>query len=367
MSAAYSSPATNAPASSRGAVGGLPPAVLVQAVELGARVELVEGAVQVQVREDAARSPRPRRRRRAARRRRSCRRAAGPSRSSRMPGIVSASTRLPARTRAATPPVVCSSSSSSSMPIARSCSASCARERGRRVRDEANPVPVARADGARRGGAPAIGSPETCSTPSTSRRIAAMDAESIRSEIAFRFSRSSGPGGQHAQKSSTRVEALFDVEESAGLTDGRAPARAREARAGRPRDRPGRALAAAQPRARDRPDRRAAARGDEGPAAAPADEADAGVAERRLDEKKRRRRTKRLRRAAPTTASTSGRLRLQPDERGSGLELAAGAARGASRRRSGRRARRRATNGDEEDDGSHGHIVPAQGLSAQIG
>jgi ribosome-associated protein len=46
-----------------------------------------------------------------------------------------------------------------------------------------------------------------------------MDAESIRSEIAFRFSRSSGPGGQHAQKSSTRVEALFDVEESAGLTD----------------------------------------------------------------------------------------------------------------------------------------------------
>jgi ribosome-associated protein len=48
--------------------------------------------------------------------------------------------------------------------------------------------------------------------------MAAMDAESIRSEIAFRFSRSSGPGGQHAQKSSTRAEALFDVDESAGLT-----------------------------------------------------------------------------------------------------------------------------------------------------
>ena len=45
-----------------------------------------------------------------------------------------------------------------------------------------------------------------------------MDTESIRSEIAFRFSRSSGPGGQHAQKSSTRAEALFDVEESAALT-----------------------------------------------------------------------------------------------------------------------------------------------------
>jgi ribosome-associated protein len=49
--------------------------------------------------------------------------------------------------------------------------------------------------------------------------MAAMDAESIRSEVAFRFSRSSGPGGQHAQKSSTRVEALFDVAESSGLTE----------------------------------------------------------------------------------------------------------------------------------------------------
>jgi ribosome-associated protein len=46
-----------------------------------------------------------------------------------------------------------------------------------------------------------------------------MDVESIRSEIAFRFSRSSGPGGQHAQKTSTRAEALFDVEDSAGLTE----------------------------------------------------------------------------------------------------------------------------------------------------
>jgi ribosome-associated protein len=45
-----------------------------------------------------------------------------------------------------------------------------------------------------------------------------MIADSIRSEVAFRFSRSSGPGGQHAQKSSTRVEALFDVEASRGLT-----------------------------------------------------------------------------------------------------------------------------------------------------
>ena len=39
------------------------------------------------------------------------------------------------------------------------------------------------------------------------------------SEIELRVSRSSGPGGQHAQKSSTRVEALFDVEASDTLTD----------------------------------------------------------------------------------------------------------------------------------------------------
>jgi ribosome-associated protein len=57
--------------------------------------------------------------------------------------------------------------------------------------------------------------------------MAAMDGESIRvtrtvtlpvSEIELRFSRSSGPGGQHAQKSETRVEAVFDVESSTALT-----------------------------------------------------------------------------------------------------------------------------------------------------
>ena len=30
-------------------------------------------------------------------------------------------------------------------------------------------------------------------------------------EIELRFSRSSGPGGQHAQRTETRVEAVFDV------------------------------------------------------------------------------------------------------------------------------------------------------------
>jgi ribosome-associated protein len=55
-----------------------------------------------------------------------------------------------------------------------------------------------------------------------------MDGESIRvtrsvvlplREVEFRFSRSSGPGGQHAQKSETRVEAVFDVEASAALSE----------------------------------------------------------------------------------------------------------------------------------------------------
>lgn len=62
-----------------------------------------------------------------------------------------------------------------------------------------------------------------------SSRIAAMRPESIRvhrglaiplAEIRLRTSRSSGPGGQHAQKTETRVEATFDVDASATLSDG---------------------------------------------------------------------------------------------------------------------------------------------------
>jgi ribosome-associated protein len=40
-----------------------------------------------------------------------------------------------------------------------------------------------------------------------------------RSEIELRFSRSSGPGGQHAQKTESRAEAVFDVEASTALSD----------------------------------------------------------------------------------------------------------------------------------------------------
>ena len=39
------------------------------------------------------------------------------------------------------------------------------------------------------------------------------------SEIELRVSRSSGPGGQHANKTESRVEAVFDVEASAALSD----------------------------------------------------------------------------------------------------------------------------------------------------
>ena len=39
------------------------------------------------------------------------------------------------------------------------------------------------------------------------------------SEVELRFSRSSGPGGQHANRSETRVEAVFDVEATSALTE----------------------------------------------------------------------------------------------------------------------------------------------------
>ena len=61
-----------------------------------------------------------------------------------------------------------------------------------------------------------------------SRRMAAIARESIQvtqrvaiplDEIELRYSRSSGPGGQHAQKTETRVEAVFDVASSTTLSD----------------------------------------------------------------------------------------------------------------------------------------------------
>ena len=138
-----------------------------------------------------------------------------------------------------------------------------------------------------------------------SSKIAAMERESIRvtrtvllpvAELDFRFSRSSGPGGQHANRSETRVEAVFDVEASTALTaaqkqrvvrkvgptiravaqDERSQWRNRELAAERVADQLREALRVRRPRVATKPS--AAAR------------------ERRLDEKRRRSETKRLRR-----------------------------------------------------------------------
>jgi len=52
----------------------------------------------------------------------------------------------------------------------------------------------------------------------TSRRVTRSVVLPL-SEIELRVSRSSGPGGQHANTSETRVEAIFDVEASSALTE----------------------------------------------------------------------------------------------------------------------------------------------------
>ena len=66
--------------------------------------------------------------------------------------------------------------------------------------------------------------------------MACMDGDAIRvngslalprGEVELRFSRSSGPGGQHAQRNETRVEAVFDVDASSTLSDAQ-KARVRE-------------------------------------------------------------------------------------------------------------------------------------------
>src|SRR5436305_4833042 len=135
--------------------------------------------------------------------------------------------------------------------------------------------------------------------------MAAMDGDSIPvtrsvavplSEIELRFSRSSGPGGQHAQKSETRVEALFDVERSEALTpaqkrrvvtkagpviravaqDERSQWRNRELAVERLVEALREALRVERKRVPTKPS--------------------AGARERRLDEKRRRAQTKRLRR-----------------------------------------------------------------------
>jgi ribosome-associated protein len=118
-------------------------------------------------------------------------------------------------------------------------------------------------------------------------------------EIELRASRSSGPGGQHANVTASRVEAVFDVEASRSLTkdqkrriveragprvtavaqDARGQARNRELALGRLRDRLAEALARPRKRRPTRPSRAAA--------------------ERRLAEKRARSQRKRERRPPP--------------------------------------------------------------------
>ena len=135
-----------------------------------------------------------------------------------------------------------------------------------------------------------------------------MDGESIRvtrtvelplTEVELRTSRSSGPGGQHAQKSETRVEAIFRVDGSEALSpaqkarvirkagpvlravaqDERSQARNRELAVERLADKLREALRVERKRKPTQPSREAR--------------------ERRLEEKRRRSELKRLRRPPP--------------------------------------------------------------------
>jgi ribosome-associated protein len=124
----------------------------------------------------------------------------------------------------------------------------------------------------------------------------ARDVELPLSEIELRASRSSGPGGQHANVTASRIEAVFDVEASqaldeehkrrirarlgpvvrAGAQDTRSQARNRELALERLASRLASALVVQRPRRATRPSR--AAR------------------RRRLDAKRRRSEVKRARR-----------------------------------------------------------------------
>ena len=115
-------------------------------------------------------------------------------------------------------------------------------------------------------------------------------------EVELQVSRSSGPGGQHAQKSETRVVAVFDVETSKALT---------EAQKRRVISRAGPVLRAvaqderSQTRNRELAVERLVASLREAlrvPRKRKATRPTAASRERRLEQKKRRSQTKRLRR-----------------------------------------------------------------------
>src|SRR5579862_8306877 len=227
-----------------------------------------------------------------------------PSRSPTRACMTRARARLPRSASTAASAVVCTSPTSSSIPIACRPAARSAFERVVAFVTKRSRCPPSRR---RRtaSAAPGNGWPETCRTPSTSSRIAAMAAESIRvtrsvvlplAEVELQVSRSSGPGGQHAQKSETRVVAVFDVEASSALTE--AQKRRVVARAG-----PVLRAVAQDERSRTRNRELALERLAEQLRQAlrverkrVATKPSAAARERRLQEKKRRGETKRLRR-----------------------------------------------------------------------
>src|SRR5262245_9807227 len=154
--------------------------------------------------------------------------SSSPFRSSTMPGMTRAKTRRPPSSRIAVRAGVWISSSSSESPMPRSSVASTARDRVELFVTKRSAWPDARSCSTA-STAPGIGSPETDRTPSTSSKMHAMDGESIRvrpglylplTDVELRVSRSSGPGGQHANTAETRVEALLDVEACSVLTEG---------------------------------------------------------------------------------------------------------------------------------------------------
>ena len=182
------------------------------------------------------------------------------------------------------------------------------RAAARRPEDAARPLP----DGRRRD--PALGAADdrrrTSSATSPSWRASAATgargrrAEDQRAALDPAEPRSScapaappGPGGQHANVTASRVEAVFDVEASAVLERGAAGAAARARRPGDHRRRPGRPRPVAQPRAgagtagRARSPRRCGCRAAAARPGRPGPRASAGSRQkRRTGERKRGRR-----------------------------------------------------------------------------
>src|SRR5206468_7337678 len=87
----------------------------------------------------------------------------------------------------------------------------------------ATPSPAARPTPTRRGRTPTTPRPRRRprGTPTTSNRglHVARDLTISLDEIELRASRSSGPGGQHANVTASRIEAVFDVAASRSLSE----------------------------------------------------------------------------------------------------------------------------------------------------